>query len=138
MMKKILLTILLVGTMLMSVWSNTALAENFTYKVYNPKENKSVTAELGTLRVSDNKYMLGFFVKGQPHCIVNMNTEKKDGLICGKCAEYNSSITYVNGKSNSVIEFPWREISKNTFFPEVDSIVKERAVDNMWLMIVED
>lgn len=76
-MKKILLTILLVGTMLMSVWSNTALAENFTYKVYNPKENKSVTAELGTLRVSDNKYMLGFFVKGQPHCIVNMNTEKR-------------------------------------------------------------
>ena len=126
-MKKILLTILLVGTMLMSVWSNMAFAENFTYKVYNPKENKSVTAELGTLRVSDNKYMLGFFVKGQPYCIVNMNTEKKDGLICGKCAE-----------NNSVIEFPWRELSKNTFFPEVDSIVKERAVDNMWLMIVED
>ena len=41
-------------------------------------------------------------------------------------------------KVNCVIEFPWRELSKNTFFPEVDSIVKERAVDNMWLMIVED
>lgn len=44
----------------------------------------------------------------------------------------------LTGKCDSVIEFPWRELSKNTFFPEVDSIVKERAVDNMWSMIIED
>lgn len=137
-MKKTLLTISLVGIMIMSIWSNMAFAENFTYKVYNPKINKSAIAELGTLRVSDNKYILGFFVNGKPYCIVNMNTEKMDGLICGKCSEFNSSVTYANGGSNSVIEFSWRELSKNTFFPEVDSIVKERAEDNMWLMVVED
>lgn len=76
-MKKTLLTISLVETMIMSIWSNVAFAENFTYKVYNPKTNKSAIAELGTLRVSDNKYILGFFVNGKPYYIVNMNTEKK-------------------------------------------------------------
>mgnify|MGYP006896541179 CR=1 FL=1 len=57
-MKKTLCTLLLSTTLLTTV--TPVLAENYTYKVYNPRTNKAYTAILGTLSITDYEYLWAF------------------------------------------------------------------------------
>ena len=129
-MKKTLLTISLVGTMIMSIWSNMAFAENFTYKVYNPKENKTYTVELGTIRLTETGYIWCFYLKGGiPYAVVSLNTDKKNDLVGGKCTDFKAFQKFLEqgNVDLSQHEFGWREYSAGTFYREMEEIRAERA-----------
>lgn len=109
--------------------NTTVLAENFTYKVYNPKENKSYSAELGTIRLTDTGYIWCFYLKGGvPYAVVSLNTNKKDGLVGGQCTDFKAFLKFLQQENVdlSKYEFGWREYSADTFYREMESIKAER------------
>ena len=66
---KRLLSVLLLITALCLITTPAVLAENFTYKVYNPKTNKAYNAVLGTVTITDTQYIWGFYTQnGEPLC----------------------------------------------------------------------
>ncbi len=140
-----LLTILF----LLFISCSVVSAENFTYKVYNPNLNKSYTAELGSLGYGiPDEYVLAFFINKEPYCIIDMynyinndgylDINKKNGLVEGKCFPVDIWVDYKNGKIKNPTKFSWRELSTNTFDLEVHSIIKERSLKDMKLVIMED
>lgn len=58
-MKKTLALILLGATIL--TMSAPTFADNFTYKVYNPRTNKAYTGVFGTISITDYEYLWGFY-----------------------------------------------------------------------------
>lgn len=120
-MRKFLATILCIGTILGATLA-PALAENFTYKLYDPKVNKNYSAQVITLSISDTTYTLGLFAEQNVCAIIptTMNTNPNTGLVGGDCVG-------VAGTESGGKKFNWREYSPNTFYPEMQSIINERA-----------
>lgn len=129
-MKKLFVSLLLSFGFLFAV-VGTANALNYTYKVYNPKLNKTYTAVFGTISISDTRYLWGFYTKeGQPLCVAQpYNTNTKNGLVGGDCTEFNTFVQFFNGQKVDLSKnsFGWREINSNTFFREMESIKQERS-----------
>ena len=130
-MKKFLLAILFFTVAIISNLGNFTFAENFTYKVYNPKENKSYTVELGTIRLTKTGYIWCFYLKGGiPYAIVSLNTDKKNDLVGGKCTDFKAFQKFLEqgNVDLSQHEFGWREYSAGTFYREMEENKAERAV----------
>lgn len=106
------------------------MAENYTYKVYDPISNKSYSAVLGTMSISLSQYLWGFFTKdGKPLCVAKVyNTNNQNGLIGGQCTEVNAFINYLNGENVNLdrYTFGWRELTENSFYKEMNLTKKER------------
>ena len=136
-MKRFILSVLFSAGILFGL-SLYAFAENFTYKVYNPRTNKAHTAVLGTVSLTDNEYIWGFYTKdGKPICIANLNINKdSNGLIGSKCVEYEAfAKKFFDGKDNidfSKYEMGWRELETDTFYKEINSIKQERATQSKY------
>lgn len=129
-MKKISLTILFLSVSILLNLCNFASAENFTYKVYNPKENKSYTVELGTIRLTDTGYIWCFYLKGGiPYAVVSLKTNKKNDLIGGSCTDFKAFQKFLEQRNVdlSQYKFSWREYSAGTFYREMEDIRIERA-----------
>jgi len=125
---------LLIGLLLLFGFTGAVQAENYTYKIYNHKTNKTVSAELGTLSVSDAQYIFAFFLSdGTPYCAVKLDTDLKDGLVGGKCGDFNTFIRmFVNHEKVAPLDYGWREYHKNTFYPELNSLKVERAAQGKY------
>lgn len=135
-MKIFILSILFSAGILFGL-SLYAFAENFTYKVYNPRTNKAHTAVLGTVTVTDNEYIFGFFTKeGEPLCVTNLNLNKDSkGLIGSKCIETKAFMRQFENNKNldlSKYEMGWRELEPDTFYKEINSIKPERATQGKY------
>ena len=134
-MKRFLSALLFISTIL-GVSLTPALAENFTYKVYNPKTNKTTIAVFGTVTITENQYLWGFYTKdGQPLCVASLNTNKNpQGLIGGQCTDIGAFIRFMNGENIdfSKYELGWRELSQDTFYSEMNSIRQERAAQGKY------
>lgn len=129
-MKNRLLIILFLGIITVFTLCNIALAENFTYKVYNPKENKTYTVELGTFRLTETGYIWCFYLKGGiPYAIVSLHTNKNNDLIGGKCFDFKAFQRFLDHEKIDLSkhEFGWREYSAGTFYREMEEIRIERA-----------
>lgn len=102
----------------------------FTYKVYNPKENKSYTVTLGTIGVTPTKYIFGFFHNHAPYCVIVAKDDIQNNLVGGQCIEFNAFFKYIMNENNNIdlnkYRYGWREYSKDTFYQEVDAIMKNR------------
>lgn len=134
-MRKRTLTVLL-GLMILFT-SSMAMAVNFNYKVYNPRQNKAYTAVLGTIRLTENQYIWGFYTKnGQPLCVASLDTNTKNGLVGGQCTDISAFMRFMNGEkidiNNSRYTLGWRELNTNTLYKEMDSIRRERASQGMY------
>lgn len=136
-MKKMLSTLLLVGTLL-STTLMPAFAENFTYKVYNPRTNKSHTAALFTIRFPDdnsNTFIYGFMSQGQPLCVASIyNTNVKNGLVGGQCTDFYAFSRFMEGEKLDLDKYVlgWRELSTDTLHREIESIRRERAAQGRY------
>lgn len=125
--------LVLLGAVIALSVVNIALAVNYTYKVYNPNLNKTYTAVLGTMSITDTQYIWGFYTKdGQPLCVANLNTNSdKNGLIGGQCTDINAFVRFMNGENidinSSKYIFGFRELNQNTFYKEMNSIQQERT-----------
>ena len=97
-------------------------AYNYKYKLYDPNTNKSYSAAMMTITVREDSYYLGFMDSGIICKIVSAET-KDGGLIGGKCVDIDNGILY-----------SWKEMSVNTFYPEVISIIEERKQQNCYLI----
>lgn len=107
---------------------NSAKAENYTYKLYNPNLNKTTDAALGTISISENSYIWGLYTKNMM-CVVNMEIDtNKAGLVGGKCTDMEAFNRLSRGENVDIskYDYGWREYNKNTFFKELDSIKAER------------
>ena len=135
-MKRLFLSILFASGFLLNM-SLCAFAENFTYKVYNPRTNKSYNAVLGTVSLTDIEYIFGFYTKeGEPLCVTSLNLNKDSkGLIGSKCTETKAFMRqFVNNENIdlSKYEMGWREIDTDTFYKEINSIKQERATQGKY------
>ncbi len=121
--------------------ANVALAVNYTYKVYNPNINKTYMAVLGTMSITDTKYLWGFFTQeGQPLCVANLNTNTdKNGLIGGQCTDISAFIKFMQGENidinSSKYVLGYRELNPNTFYKELNSIQQERTAQGKSLYV---
>ena len=105
-----------------------------TYKVYDPRTNKAVTAVLGTVPIANsNRYMWAFYTKsGIPICIIQtQNSNMRDNLLGGSCLDAFIVVKYQNGEKVDFDKYKmsWRELSEDTFIKEAESIVQERALE---------
>lgn len=96
----------------------SAFADNPTYRVYNPRQNKTYTASMGTIGLGNNEYVFGFFDNKthEPLCAftlhyTNINPE---GFCGGYCYDQDNR------------KLSYREIIHNTFDNEIQAIIKER------------
>ena len=123
-MKKLLL-ILFLGIAFTVYTVAPVFAENYRYKLYDPKTNKSEPAEMFTISSRGNCYVLGF---KSPNiaCMIDSVENKENGLVGGKCAGFTI------GDHNARI-FYWKEYKQNTFNIEVKSIIKEREEQGLYL-----
>lgn len=132
-MKKNLLALLLgFGILLTTV--SAALAENYTYKVYNPKINKAYTAVFGTVSLSDTEFLWAFFTPGgEPLCIIPLYNASKNaqGLVGGKCSTIEDFTASMQG-GQPKNELSWRELNPNTLYREAESIKRERAAQGKY------
>lgn len=116
-MKKMLSTLLL-GIIILGVTVAPALAENFYYRLYNPKLNQTDNkAELIYFKVSDNEFKAGLGSRIIGACIITGDIENfgnTSKLWKGKCVDIN------NGD-----EYRWSEVIPNTFGSEFKSLVQE-------------
>lgn len=134
---KRLLSVLLLITALCLITTPAVLAENFTYKVYNPKTNKAYNAVLGTVTITDTQYIWGFYTQnGEPLCVASLITNKNSqGLVGSQCTDANAFVRFMNGDRNidlSKYELGWRELSTDTFYREMDAIRRERATQGKY------
>ncbi len=112
--------------------SNSVFASNHTYRVYNPKTNKTVNAVFGTMSISENRYLWGFYTKdGKPLCVAQIyNTNVKNGLVGGICTDAYAFKRFIGGEKLDLTKYglSWRELSEDTIFSEMESIRSERAL----------
>ena len=123
-MKKFLL-ILLFGIAVLLYTTAPVFAENYKYKLYDPKTNKSDSAVIITVGYNGkNSYTLGL-AKQNGACIIDSIENKENGLVGGKCVGFTEAN---NGRT-----YFWKEYQPNTFNIELKSIVKEREKEGMYL-----
>lgn len=123
-MKKLLL-VLFFGIAVLAYTISPVFAENYRYKLYDPKTNRSDSAVIITVGYGgENSYTLGLLAK-QNYCIINSIENKGNGFVGGKCVGF----TEVN---NGHI-YSWKEYQPNTFNIELKSIIKEREKEGMHL-----
>lgn len=128
-MRKMLSVLLLTGTLLSSTLT-PALAENFTYKVYDPRTNKTYTAEIRPAVIGGKTYLTEFYtLQGKPLCFFGSDTNKNNqGLVGGECKDSSSMEKLLTGQRNiTPYTMGWREINKNTFYREIESLRQEMA-----------
>lgn len=130
-MRKLLQT-LLIGSAILTTTIQPIFAENFTYKVYNPRTNKAYTAVLGTIGMTDTQYLWAFYKPdGEALCVASVyNTNKNDkGLVGGQCSDTAAFIKFVNHQGINLEKYQlgWRELSTDTLYREMESIRRERA-----------
>lgn len=92
-------------------------AENYTYKVYNPKTKESFPADMITMGISDKTYIIGLS-KAMILCEITTVGSKENNLLGGKCIDIKNYQTY-----------NWKEYQPNTFKPELKSIIEERKAE---------
>lgn len=123
-MKKILSTMFISVAMILG-FASKVFAENYKYKLYDPKTNKSESAVIITVGYGgENSYTIGL-AKQNRACIIDSIENKGNGLVGGKCVGF----TEVN---NGHI-YSWKEYQPNTFNIELKSIIKEREKEGMHL-----
>ncbi len=123
-MKK-LLSVLFFGVAVLAYTTTPVFAENYKYKLYDPKTNKSESAVIITVGYGgENSYTIGL-AKQNGACIIDSIENKGNGLVGGKCVGF----TDVN---NGHI-YSWKEYQPNTFNIELKSIIKEREKEGMHL-----
>ncbi len=102
MMKKVTLTALL--GLLMMFTSGMALAEVYSYKVYDPKTNKTYTAEIRptTLNAGGQKYYMPEFYtpQGKPLCFFGPDTNKNNQVL----ESFDITDDYLKQIKNSVFK----------------------------------
>lgn len=126
-MKK-MLSILLFGGALLSTTLAPALAEVYSYKVYDPKTNKSYTAEIRPAIIGGKSYLTEFYtLQGKPLCFFGSKTNTNNqGLVGGECQDSSSMEKIIRGQQNiKPYTMGWREINKNTFYREIESLRQE-------------
>lgn len=123
-MKK-LLSVLFLGIAILTYTVAPVFAENYRYKLYDPKTNKSEPAEIITLSSRGNCYVLGF---KSPNiaCMIDSVENKENGMVGGK------GVGFSIGDHNARI-FYWKEYQPNTFNMELKSIIKEREEQGLYL-----
>ncbi len=123
-MKKRLLASLF-GMFMLSGILTPVLAENYTYKLYDPQTNKSYSAEMITVNVGGNYYKFGFMA-GDIACILSdsMNINK-EGLKGGNCIGIESHKRHV---------YNWRECNVNTFLNEAVEVRATRLKEGLRLV----
>lgn len=122
---KILLFVLLFISVILTYSIAPVFAENYKYKLYDPKTNKSESAVMITVGYGgENSYTIGL-AKQNGACIIDSIENKGNGLVGGKCVGF----TEVN---NGYI-YSWKEYQPNTFNIELKSIIKEREKEGMHL-----
>lgn len=89
-----------------------AIAENYTYKLYNPKTKESFPSEIITIRTEDT-FFIGLS-KALTICKITTVGRKENGLLGGNCSNIHTAQTYY-----------WKEYKPNTFKTEVNSIIEE-------------
>lgn len=134
-MKKVTLTALL--GLLMMFTSGMALAEVYSYKVYDPKTNKTYTAEIRptTLNAGGQKYYMPEFYtpQGKPLCFFGPDTNKNNqGLVGGQCKDSASVMKMMRGEAIEPYTMGWRETSSNTFYREIESLKQEMAQQGIY------
>lgn len=135
MMKKVTLTALL--GLLMMFTTGMALAEVYSYKVYDPKTNKTYTAEIRptVLNIEGQKcYMTEFYtLQGKPLCFFGHYTNKNNqGLVGGQCQDSASVRKMLGGQAVKPYTMGWRETSRNTFYREIESLKQEMAEQGIY------
>lgn len=119
------LSILFFGIAVLAYTISPVFAENYRYKLYDPKANKSDSAVMITVACGgENSYTLGL-AKQNGVCIINSIENKENGLVGGKCVGFT-------GVNNGHI-YSWKEYQPNTFNIELKSIIKEREKEGMHL-----
>lgn len=121
-------------------------AVNFTYKVYDKRMNKSFSAILGTVAVNQENYLFAFFTQeGRELCLIGEGLtpiEKHDGLVGGKCLPRYILLnpTKYTSDNDKLLKnvLDWRELSKNTFFTEINDIRRERLNDGLIELKLEE
>lgn len=112
-MKKFL-SILLFGIIAIISTISPIFAENYYYKLYNPKTKESFPAEMITISTSNDTYIIGLS-KAMIMCEITTVGHKENNLLSGKCIDIKNSQIYY-----------WKEFQPNTFYPELKSIIEER------------
>lgn len=104
--------------MILCISANNTFAAN--YKLYNPDENKSYSAQMLTIGNGSGGYYIGLY-SGINLCVIdkNVNVNSK-GLVGGDCYSFDGAIKY-----------NWREYSPNTYKNEVQEIILERSQEGM-------
>ena len=93
------------------------------YKLYDPKTNQTYRVNIMTLGGSNkNEFNFAFFGGGLPgFCSFDVPVEsKKNGLQEGKCLKIGNSTPLF-----------WSEISPNTFYNEIQTIIEERKEEGL-------
>lgn len=117
-MKKILSN-LFISIAVLTTTVSGAFAENFYYKIYNPKTKEVSSNIIMTVSSgSDKFYVVGFLTEKAP-CLIFSTEKKESGLLGGKCV--------VMGNEEDI--YTWKEYKPNTFKPELTSIIKERSAE---------
>ncbi len=130
-MKKWLITLLFSFIIINSVQAAC------TYKVYNPKENKSHVVTLGTMGVLPKQYIFVFFKGMAPYCVIGAKEDVKNGLVGGQCTDANAFMRVLKDDADISIlknyQFGWRELSEDTYYREVQEIIEDREENGLRL-----
>lgn len=110
-MRNLLSIILLCIVTLINV-TTQAFAENYNYKLYNPKTHEAFPTEMITMGTGD-EYIIGLS-KALTICEITTVGVKEGSLLGGTCTDINNHQTY-----------SWKEYRPNTFNIEVKSIIEE-------------
>ena len=102
---------------LLTAFPVTVLAENSEYRLYNPSTGRTTIAQMMTIGIGNNEYVIGLT---PPTCGIVSVAKNKDGLWEGKCSFQEQ-------------DYYWKELYPNTFFSEVNTIKRERAKEGLYL-----
>lgn len=122
-MKKMLSTLLLGGVVLGATLT-PALAEN--YKLYDPVNNKSYTAQLMPFLLTDHTYIIGLKTSQIECAILGDTNTNANGLVGGNC--------YFG--SNRV--YNWRELTSGSYNSELSSIITQRKKQGLYYVRSND
>lgn len=99
------------------------LAENYHYKLYNPKTKEVSSSIMITISATDSTYVIGFLANGASGpCLVSSTDNKGNGLLGGSCIIMEDNGTY-----------SWKEYQPNSFNSELQSIILERSAQGKHL-----
>lgn len=127
-MKKMLSTLLLIGTLLGATLA-PALAENPKYRLYNPQTKKTTYAPMITMGGNDTEYYIALLDRDlDAPCVVDNSSINRNsqGLLGGKCISML--------KANLGTTYSWRELSTGSYYSELHAIENERKQQGMHMV----